>query len=279
MAQYTSYNVPVLKSDVGMNDDLWVRIKEEVMLASAEEPALSGYFHAAVLSHGSLESALAYALASLLGNQVVSALTLHQVIEQGFRSDPAVSARMRRDLLAHYDRDPACNQHYIPLLYFKGFHALQSHRIGHWLWRQGRTAMALYLQSRVSEIFAVDIHPAVVIGGGLMIDHATGIVIGETAVIADDVSMLHSVTLGGSGHSGGDRHPKIGRGVLIAAGAKILGNITVGEGAKIGAGSLVLNPVEPHTTVAGVPAQVVGNKLESMPALDMDQQIKNSSGN
>jgi len=255
-----------------MTDRLWQQIKEEVIQVSAEEPALSGYFHAAVLSHSTLESALAYSLASLLGNQVVSALTLHQVIEEGFLTDPGIGDKMRRDLLAHFDRDPACNRRYIPLLYFKGFHALQTHRIGHWLWQRGRKNMALYLQSRVSEIFAVDIHPAVVIGGGLMIDHATGIVIGETAVIDEDVSMLHGVTLGGTGHERGDRHPKIKRGVLIAVGAKILGNITVGEGAKIGAGSLVLTSVAPHTTVAGVPATVVG-KLHSIPALDMDQSL------
>lgn len=262
-----------------MKDQLWQTIKSEVAQASAEEPALAGYFHAAVLSHPSLESALAYALAGLLGNQVVSALTLHQVIEEGFRCDETIGANMRRDLLAHYERDPACDRHYVPLLYFKGFHALQAHRIGHWLWQQGRQSIALYLQSRVAEIFAVDIHPAVEIGGGLMIDHATGIVIGETAVIGEDVSMLHAVTLGGTGLESGDRHPKIGRGVLISVGAKILGNITVGEGAKVGGGSLVLASVMPHTTVAGVPAREVGGKLASMPALDMDQTFTNSPGN
>lgn len=261
-----------------MKDELWEQIKQEILRASAEEPALAGYFHAAVLSHNSLESALAYALASLMGNQVVSSLALHQVIEDGFRSDRSIGRKMRRDLRAHFDRDPACNYYAIPLLYFKGFHALQAHRIAHWLWQQGRKGMAYYLQSRVSEIFAVDIHPAARIGGGLMIDHATGIVIGETAVIEDDVSMLHSVTLGGTGHGSGDRHPKIGSGVLIAVGAKILGNISIGTGAKIGAGSLVLDPVEPHTTVAGVPARVVGSKLKSMPALDMDQSINSQPG-
>ena len=258
-----------------MPDELWTAIKEEIRQVSAEEPSLAGYFHAAVLSHDSLESALTYTLSSLMGNQVVSALTLYQVIEEGFASDSAISTRMRQDLLAHYDRDPACNRYYIPLLYFKGFHALQAHRIAHWLWRQGRRGMASYLQSRGSEIFAVDIHPAATIGGGLMIDHATGLVIGETAVVGDNVSMLHSVTLGGTGHDTGDRHPKIGAGVLISAGAKILGNITVGEGARIGAGSLVLEAVEPHTTVAGVPARPVGGKLKSVPALEMDQSLGN----
>ncbi|MFA5631162.1 MAG: serine O-acetyltransferase [Porticoccaceae bacterium] len=261
-----------------MTDALWHTIKQEITQASIEEPPLAGYFHAAVLSHDSLESALAYVLARLLGNQVVSPLTLHQVIEEGFAADADIGHKMRRDLCAHYERDPACDRYYIPLLYFKGFHALQAHRLSHWLWQRGRTSMALYIQSRVSEALGVDIHPAVKIGAGLMIDHATGIVIGETAVIGDDVSMLHSVTLGGTGNETGDRHPKIGRGVLIAAGAKILGNIHVGTGAKIGAGSLVLDSVKPHTTVAGVPAKVVGKQLGSMAALDMDQSFSSSEG-
>lgn len=253
-------------------DSLWHDIRQEILVASAQEPALASYFHAAVLSHDSLESALTYALSSLLGNHVVSALTLHQVFEQGFRSDSRIGQNMRRDLVAHYDRDPACDHYYTPLLYFKGFHALQAHRVANWLWRNGRQGMALFLQSRVSETFAVDIHPAATIAGGLMIDHATGLVIGETAVIDEDVSMLHGVTLGGTGLVSGDRHPKIGRGVLIAAGAKILGNITIGEGAKIGAGSLVLAPVPPHATAAGVPATVVGRSL-GMPSLEMDHSI------
>lgn len=262
-----------------MTDKLWQAINGEIRETSAREPALASYFHAAVLSHDSLESALAYGLSSLLGNEVISTLTLHQVIENGFHSDRELAVKMRRDLMAHYDRDPACNKFHIPLLYFKGFHALQVHRVANWLWHRGRRSMARYLQSRASELFAVDIHPAASIAGGLMIDHATGLVIGETAVVGEDVSMLHAVTLGGTGHETGDRHPKIGRGVLIAAGAKILGNIRVGEGAKIGAGSLVLESVEPHTTVAGVPARVVGQKLTSMPALDMDQSINNGASN
>ncbi len=260
-----------------MTDILWETLKQETIAAAEAEPALSSYFHAAVLSHDTLESALAYALASLLGNQVVSTLTLHQVFARGFRCDASLGANMRRDLLAHFERDPACDKHYIPLLFFKGFHALQAHRVSHWLWCSGRRSMALYIQGRVSEIFAVDIHPAAQIGGGLMIDHATGLVIGETAVIGEDVSMLHGVTLGGTGHDTGDRHPKIGRGVLISAGAKILGNITIGEGAKIGAGSLVLESVPPHTTVVGVPARAVGGKLKTMPSLDMDQRLGNGA--
>lgn len=260
-----------------MTDALWENIRQEIVEESSREPALASYFHSAVLSHPSLESALAYGLASLLGNEVISSLTLHQVIAEGFHSDSHIAVAMRRDLTAHYDRDPACDLYSTPLLYFKGFHALQVHRVANWLWRNNRRSMALYLQSRCSELFEVDIHPAATIAGGLMIDHATGIVIGETAVVGEDVSMLHAVTLGGTGHEVGDRHPKIGRGVLISTGAKILGNITVGEGAKIGASSLVLQPVEPHTTVAGVPARVVGSKLTTMPALEMDHSINNGN--
>jgi len=241
-----------------MTHILWANIRLEILEASSLEPTLSSFFHTAVLSHDSLESALTYALSSLLGNDVVSSLTLHQVIEQGYRSDTQIGEKMCRDLTAHYDRDPACDHYYIPLLYFKGFHALQAYRVANWLWKNGRQSMALYIQSRVSEIFAVDIHPAATIAGGLMIDHATGLVIGETAVIGEDVSLLHSVTLGGTGHESGVRHPNIGRGVLISAGAKILGNLSIGEGAKIGAGSLVLESIEPFATVAGVPARVIG---------------------
>ncbi len=258
---------------VGDNDELWQILRDEVKTVAGEEPVLASYFHAAVLGHDSLESALAYALASLLGSDVVPALTLSHVIAEGFADDPRITERMRRDLLAHYERDPACDRHYIPLLYFKGFQALQAYRIGHWLWQRGRRGMAIYIQSRVSEIFAVDIHPAAQIGGGVMLDHATGLVVGETAVIGDDVSILHAVTLGGTGNESGERHPKIRRGVLISAGAKILGNIIVGEGARIGAGSLVLDPVPAHCTVAGVPARIVGGLMDTVPALDMDHSI------
>jgi len=255
------------------DDLLWQALCEEVREVSLQEPALASYFHAAVLSHDSLGSALAYALASLLGSEVVSALTLYQVLSRGFVSDPVTRERMQRDLLAHFERDPACHSRHIPLLYFKGFHALQAYRVSHWLWGEGRLALARYIQSRVSEIFSVDIHPAARIGGGIMLDHATGLVIGETAVIDDDVSILHAVTLGGSGQDPGRRHPKIGRGVLISVGAKVLGDIEVGEGARIGAGSLVLDSVPPHTTVAGVPARVVGGLMVSMPALEMDHRV------
>ncbi len=254
--------------------DIWQKIVSEAEEASRCEPALSGYFTATVLTRNSLEQSLAARMAEQLGNEYIPAGQLYDLFVEVLSKDKGAIKKVQHDLAAYLDRDPACDQYLMPLLYFKGFHALQVHRIAHWLWLQGRESLALYLQNRVSEVFAVDIHPAARIGGGIMIDHATGVVIGETAVIEDDVSMLHSVTLGGTGNEAGDRHPKIRRGVLIAAGAKILGNIDVGRGAKIGAGSLVLDPVPPHTTVAGVPARIVGRPSEESPALGMDQHIE-----
>jgi len=254
-------------------DRLWEMVVGEVKKQATDEPELVTYFHDAVLSHHSLEDALAYNLALKLDSNILSAMTIRQVFTEALSTDSDITDLMCRDLAAYVERDPACDQYSLPLLYFKGFHALQIYRIAHWLWSNDRKSLALYLQNRVSEIFAVDIHPAAQIGGGIMIDHATGLVVGETTVIGDNVSMLHSVTLGGTGAQAGDRHPKIHCGVLIAAGAKILGNIEVGEGAKIGAGSLVLDPVPAHTTVAGVPAKVVGRPAEAEPAREMDQSI------
>jgi serine O-acetyltransferase len=161
----------------------------------------------------------------------------------------------------------------MPFLFFKGYHALQSYRAAHWLWQQGRECLALFLQNRISQVFDVDIHPGARIGRGVMIDHATGVVIGETVVLEDNVSMLHGVTLGGSGCGKGDRHPKIRAGVLIGVGAKILGNIEIGEGAKIGAGSVVLDAVAAHTTVAGVPAKLIGRPRGDEPSRDMDHHL------
>jgi len=252
---------------------LWQMIVDEVTKQAADEPELVTYFHDAVLSHNSLEAALAYNLALKLDSNILSAMTIRQVFTEALTTDSDITDKMCRDLAAYVERDPACDQYSLPLLYFKGFHALQIYRIAHWLWSNDRKSLAFYLQNRVSEIFAVDIHPAAQIGAGIMIDHATGLVVGETTVIGDNVSMLHSVTLGGTGAQAGDRHPKIHCGVLIAAGAKILGNIEVGEGAKIGAGSLVLEPVPAHTTVAGVPAKIVGHPTEAEPAREMDQRI------
>ena len=261
------------KDTARTKDPLWETIHGEVTLLAQQEPVLARFFYDAVVSHKSLEEALAYNLAAQIDNSMLSALTIREVFVEALSAEPAIGDSMRKDLTAYVERDPACDQYCLPLLYFKGFHALQIYRVANWLWRNGRQSLALYLQNRVSEIFAVDIHPGAEIGSGIMIDHATGLVIGETTVIGDNVSMLHSVTLGGTGSHAGDRHPKIRCGVLIAAGAKILGNIEVGEGAKIGAGSLVLEPVPAHTTVAGVPAKIVGHPTEAEPAREMDQRI------
>ncbi|MBL4566609.1 MAG: serine O-acetyltransferase [Porticoccus sp.] len=254
-------------------DTLWQAIYAEVEVYSQQEPVLTSYFHDAVLNHSSLEEALAYNLALQLDSNILSASVIREVFADALSAGSGINENMRKDLTAYVERDPACDQYSLPLLYFKGFHALQIYRVANWLWKNNRRSLALYLQNRVSEVFSVDIHPGAEIGGGIMIDHATGLVVGETTVIGDNVSMLHSVTLGGTGARGGERHPKIRCGVLISAGAKILGNIEVGEGAKVGAGSLVLEPVPPHTTVAGVPAKIVGHPSEAEPAREMDQRI------
>ncbi len=251
-------------------DTIWHCIRVEAAEDASREPVLASFLHAVVLNHRRLEDALSFILASKLGSANVSALTLHDLIDEAFAAEPALGVAMRADLEAVVTRDPACRGYSVPLLYFKGFHAIQAYRVAHHCWTTERRALALYLQSRSSEVFAVDIHPGARIGKGILFDHATSIVIGETTVIEDDFSMLHEVTLGGTGKAGGDRHPKIGRGVLIGAGAKVLGNVHIGEGAKIGAGSVVLTDVPPHTTVAGVPAKPVGYPAHALPALEMD---------
>lgn len=203
-----------------------------------------------------------------------------EVCREALASDPQITVAAERDMRAIRDRDPACRGYLQPFLFYKGYIGLQAYRVAHWLWRHDRQVLAYYLQSRVSELFAVDINPAARIGSGVFIDHAHGIVIGETAVVGDDVSMLHSVTLGGTGKERGDRHPKIGRGVLIGAGAKVLGNITIGDEARIAAGSVVLNPVPPRCTVAGIPAKPVGGKCcddATTPAEAMEHRFSTDS--
>ena len=195
------------------------------------------------------------------------------MIAEALQADPSIGQSIRSDIRASFERDAAFDRHLTPILYYKGFQALQLQRVAHWLWLQGRKTLALFFQNQVSETFAVDIHPGAQMGSGIMLDHATGLVIGETAVIGDNVSILHSVTLGGSGCKGGNRHPRVGNGVMISAGAKILGNINIGNGVKIGAGSLVLEDVPHHVTVAGVPAKIVGKPREDSPALEMDQSL------
>jgi serine O-acetyltransferase len=199
---------------------------------------------------------------------------LREICDSAYQSDPKLSESARADLVAVYDRDPACEKLIQPVLYFKGFLALQTYRIGHWLWEEGRKDLAWFVQMRISETFGVDIHPNARIGRGIMIDHAHSIVIGETAVVGDNVSMLHSVTLGGTGKEGHDRHPKVGDGVLIGAGAKVLGNIKIGNCSRIAAGSVVLHEVPPQTTVAGVPAKIVGEAGCNQPSSVMDHFLR-----
>jgi len=254
-------------------DPVWSRIRSEAEQAVGEEPLLGGMLHATVLHHPTLEKALAYRVAQKLASGEMSEQILREITEEAHAGDPEIGAAARADIVAVYDRDPACHRFIQPLLYFKGFQAMQAYRVGHCLWQRGRKDMAYFLQMRVSEVFGIDIHPAARIGKGIMIDHAHSIVIGETAVVGDNVSMLHSVTLGGTGKEEQDRHPKIGSGVLIGAGAKVLGNITVGDCSRIAAGSVVLEDIPAKKTVAGVPARIVGEAGCSQPSISMDQLV------
>tara|TARA_Y100001933_G_scaffold248189_1_gene281804 strand:+ start:1675 stop:2517 length:843 start_codon:yes stop_codon:yes gene_type:complete len=253
---------------------LWTLMREEASVKAAQEPILGSYFHATVLNHKSFASALSFRLASKLDNPMLPTMLIRDVITEAVDSDPGILGAAALDIVAAYTRDPACEDLSTPFLFFKGFHALQAHRIAHWLWHRDRRTLAQFFQNQISVTLGVDMHPAARIGSGLMLDHATGIVVGETAVIEDDVSMLHGVTLGGTGKETGDRHPKIRRGVLLAAGCKVIGNIEVGAGAKVGAGSVVLDDVPPGVTVAGVPARVVGRARGKIAAHEMDQSLK-----
>ena len=255
------------------SDQTWARMRVEAATAAAEEPALASYLHATILNHDSFAAALSYHLAQKLSDREMNAILWREVCNDAYKDEPAIVDAALIDLRAVYTRDPACDDYMQPFLYFKGYLSLEAQRVANWLWRHERRQLALFLQSRMSELFAVDIHPAVPMGKGVFIDHATGIVIGETAVVDDDVSILQNVTLGGTGKEDGDRHPKIRRGALISVGAKVLGNIEIGEGAKVAAGSVVLRPVEPHCTVAGVPAKTVGKCAETNPSETMDQDF------
>ncbi len=252
---------------------VWAQLRTEAERGAAMEPRLASYLHASILHHDRIESALSSHLAQKLGGMDMSPLQLREVCEEAYAGDPLIAAVAARDMRAVRERDPACRTYLQPFLYFKGYAGLQAYRISHWLWAQGREILAFHLQSRISELFSVDIHPAARIGAGVFIDHAHGIVIGETAEVGDDVSMLHSVTLGGTGKERGDRHPKIHRGVLIGAGAKVLGNIEIGEEARIASGSVVLDSVPPRCTVAGVPARPVGNCTGGAPSQAMDHSL------
>ena len=256
----------------------WSRLRAEALASAAREPILAPFLETAVLCRDGFAGALAHYLAGKLANSELGPADLSDLVQAVFAADPSIVAAAVADIEAARDRNPAYRDSLTPFLYFKGYQSLQWYRVGHWLWQAGRVELATWVQSRVSEVFAVDIHPAAQLGRGIFIDHSTGVVIGETAVVGDDVSILQGVTLGGTGKEHGDRHPKIRSGVLIGVGAKILGNIVVGEGAKIGAGSVVLKEVPPHTTVAGVPARVVGRTQTARPALSMDQELPESEG-
>ena len=255
-------------------DPVWERIQIEAKAAVEKEPLLGGSLHASILHHSSIEQALGYRIASKLASQEMSEQILRELCDDAYKSEGELSMAGRADIVAVYQRDPACNTYLQPLLFFKGFQALQAYRVAHWLWKKGRKDMAYFLQMRCSEVFGIDIHPGARIGMGIMIDHAHSIVIGETAVVGDNVSMLHSVTLGGTGKDDEIRHPTIGDGVLLGAGAKVLGNISVGSCSRVAAGSVVLQNVPEKTTVAGVPAKVVGAAGCTNPSISMDQIIK-----
>ena len=261
------------RSAAAIEDSLWALIYSEVDEHARAEPLLCNFLQNAILAHSSLEDALSWVLAEQLKSETMSANSIRTLAREAFKADDSIRKYIRMDLSAYVERDPACHQYCLPLLYFKGFHALQIYRVSRWLWGKNRKYLALSLQNKASEIFSVDIHPGAKIGGGVMIDHATSLVVGETAVIDDNVSMLHSVTLGGTGIGAVDRHPKIRTGVMLAAGATILGDIEIGKGVKVGAGSLVLDSVPPHTTIAGVPAKIVGSPDENEPSREMNQKL------
>ena len=252
---------------------VWNSIRETALSQVSNAPMLASFLHATILNHDRFEDAVSYHLAGKLDSVSLSAMQLREIIDKALADDPSIAVAMKADIAAVRERDPAVNCCLIPLLYLKGVHALCAYRIAHWLWHNGNSLLAQHLQNRCSEVFGVDIHPAARIGQGILIDHATSVVIGETAVVEDNVSMLHEVTLGGTGKETGDRHPKVRRNVLIGAGAKILGNVEVGESAKIGAGSVVLTDVPARCTFAGVPAVHVGKTTCDEPSLQMNHGI------
>jgi serine O-acetyltransferase len=266
-----SQRLEVIES--GASLPVWAALHREALAAARDESALASLLATVILNHKTMADALSYQLARKLGDQELRAMTLREVAQDAYASDPTLVDIAEADLRAVFERDPACKGYLQPFLFFKGFLALQTHRVAHWLWTHSRQTLALHLQSQASQVFAVDIHPAARVGKGVFLDHGTGIVIGETAVVGDDVSMLHGVTLGGTGADRGDRHPKIGKGVLLGAGAKVLGNIQIGDYAKIASGSVVLKPVPPHCTAAGVPARIVNCPTCEEPARTMDHTL------
>lgn len=258
---------------LGKVDPVWMRVRNEAEEIARREPELASFIYSSILHHDTLDAAIIHRIAGRLDHADISGELIRQAYAKALEDVPDLGAAFRADIVATFDRDPATDRFIEPVLYFKGFHAIQTHRLARWLWSRGRKDFACYLQSRASAVFQCDIHPAARIGRGIFLDHATGLVVGETAVVEDDVSMLHSVTLGGTGKEDGDRHPKIRRGVLIGAGAKILGNIEVGQCSRVAAGSVVVHPVPRNVTVAGVPAKVIGEAGCAEPSRTMDQML------
>jgi len=252
-------------------DPVWARIRDEAEQVARREPELATFIYSTILHHDTLEAAVVHRVAERLDSPEVSAELIRQAYADTLDSDRSMGTTFRADIVATFDRDPATNRFLEPVLYFKGFHAIQTHRLAHWLWGKGRKDFAYYLQSRASAVFQCDIHPAARIGRGIFLDHATGLVVGETAVIEDDCSILHDVTLGGTGKQDSDRHPKIRHGVMLGAGSKIIGNIEIGHCARVAAGSVVLKSVPHNTTVAGVPARVIGEAGCPEPSRSMNQ--------
>jgi serine O-acetyltransferase len=255
------------------NDPIWHAVYDAAITVANEEPVLSGIVHASVINQPGFDDAVSYILAQKLGTADMPSTQLRPTFDSILAAEQEIGAAARADLVAVCDRDPTCRSPFEVLLFFKGYHSIQAYRLAHALLKGGRRALALYLQSRAAAAFAVDINPGARLGCGIMIDHGTGVVIGETAVVADGVSILQGVTLGGTGKEAGDRHPKIGEGVMIGAGARVLGNITIGACAKIGAGSVVLHDVPAGCTAAGVPARILAKRVDRVPAREMDQSF------
>lgn len=252
---------------------VWQAIRDTAHQHVEAEPMLGSFLYATILNHDRFEEAVSYHLAGKLDFGDLRGMQMRDIIDMALRGDAEIGESIRADIFAVRDRDAAVDCCLVPFLYMKGIHALAAYRVANWLWKDGRQLLAVHLQNLISEGFGVDIHPAATIGKGILMDHATSVVIGETAVVDDNVSMLHEVTLGGTGKETGDRHPKVRHGVLLGAGAKVLGNVEIGEGAKIGAGSVVLTDVPAHCTYAGVPAVLVGKPQTAEPSLDMNHGI------
>lgn len=254
-------------------DPVWAKIRAEAEEIVRREPEIGTFIYSSILHHDTLEAAVIHRVAARLDHPDVAAELIRAAYTDALEDQPKFGEIFRADMVATYDRDPATDRFLEPLLYYKGFHAIQTHRLAHWLWIKGRKDFAYYLQSRASAALQCDIHPAAKVGRGIFLDHATGLVVGETAVIGDDVSILHDVTLGGTGKDHGDRHPKIANGVLIGAGAKIIGNIEIGRCARVAAGSVVLKTVPNNVTVAGIPAKIVGDSPCEEPSRTMDHMF------